>query len=273
MRQLIPSPIISVVADAVSSWETHATLDSLFLYAGAPGDPPAGSKYAKAIEWLRRVNKDETIKDPLSILGKIIENYMDDDPKPTWSSIDAEFTEKIVRIKDTLARFNLQYAPGGYILSALATPSHTLAEMIRDRDLISINREFERAYENVEGDPREAVSAASNILESICKIYIEEEPLEMPKKQDLQSVWSVVRKDLGFDPREVVDQDLKEILSGLLAIVSGIGALRSHASSAHGSGRKIYKLESRHARLSVHAAHTAALFILESWDKKRKGTL
>ena len=92
----------------------------------------------------------------------------------------------------------------------------------------------------------------------------------MPAKQDLKPVWNVVRKDLGFDPSRVEDQDLETILTGLLALVDGIGALRTHASSAHGAGKKSYKLESRHSRLAVHSAHTVALFVLESWARKKK---
>ncbi len=99
-------------------------------------------------------------------------------------------------------------------------------------------------------------------------MYIEDEGLKLPNKLDLQPIWAVVRKDLGFDPKNVEDRDLKEILSGMIAAVNGIGALRSHASSAHGSGRKIYNLEPRHARLAIHAAHTVAAFIMESWEKK-----
>jgi len=92
----------------------------------------------------------------------------------------------------------------------------------------------------------------------------------MPSKQDLQPVWSVVRKDLGFDPSRIEDRDLQEVLSGIIAVVNGIGALRTHASSAHGAGKKTYKLAPRHARLAIHSAHTVALFVIESWDKKRE---
>ena len=215
------------------------------------------------------MNTDASIEDPLAVLGKIIEGYLEQYLDSKDLAFDLANTRN-VRIHDALGRFNLQYAQGGKIISALAAPSRTLAEMIRGRDLANINQEFERAYETVENYPREAVSAACNILESICKIYIEDESLEMPSKQDLQPVWSIVRKDLGFDPSQIADRDLQEILSGLLAVVSGVGALRTHASSAHGSGRKVYRLEPRHARLATHAAHTIALFILESWEKKKK---
>jgi hypothetical protein len=164
----------------------------------------------------------------------------------------------------------MKYLRGGHIVTSLGAPTRTLEEFIRDRDTPSIEHEFQRAMENVESSPREAVSAASNILESLCKVYIAEEKLEMPAKQDLKPVWTVVRKHLGFDPSVVEDQDLQTILTGLFAVVDGIGALRTHASSAHGAGKKSYKLEPRHARLAIHAAHTVALYVIESWDKRKK---
>ena len=133
-----------------------------------------------------------------------------------------------------------------------------------------LHGEFDRALSKVNSEPREAVSAACNILESIFKVYITDEGLPKPQKQDLQNVWKVVRADLGFDTKLVQDDDLKRVLSGILSIVDGIGAFRTHASSAHGEGRRVYKLKPRHARLAIHSAHTIALFVLESWDDKRE---
>lgn len=268
MRRLIPAPVLSICAEIAADRETHATLDSLFTYAGAPGEPPSGSKLAKAQAWLRLANKDENIR-PLEVLGRLIENYME-------SPLDPENTRDQERLKDrehiakVLAQCELQYLKGGKVAGALGTPSRTLEEFIKDRDLASIDAEFNRALSNVEVNPREAVSAASNILESVCKVYITEEGLEAPAKQDLKPVWTLVRKHLGFDPSTVEDQDLQQILSGLISITEGIGALRTHASSAHGAGKKSYKLEPRHARLAIHSAHTVALFILESWRKKKR---
>lgn len=263
-RRVIPAPVMAVVAEVIASRESHASLDSLFMDAEAPGDPPEGSKHVKALEWLRRTNKEGSV-DPMKVLGRLIENYMETaDPFEPFSPETCR--ERISRI---LGQCELQYAKGGIIVGSLAAPSRRLEQLIRDRDLGSINAEFDRALRNIEINPREAVSAACNILEAVCKTYIEDEKLQMPSKQDLHPVWSVVRKDLGFDPAQVVDRDLQEILSGLIAIVAGIGALRTHASSAHGPGRKPYRLEPRHARLAVHSAHTVVLFVIEAWDKKR----
>lgn len=270
MSNLIPSPLISAVANIVAERETHASLDSLFLHGGAPGEPPPGSKSVKALEWLRRTNKESA--NPLQVLGKIIESYMEE-PAPTGGPFDdfppPPCTPEQDKINKSLNRYEMKYARGGHIVNSLGAPTRTLESFIQDRDIPSIDHEFRRAMDNVESSPREAVSAASNILESLCKVYISEEQLDMPARQDLKPVWTVVRKHLGFDPSVVEDQDLQTILTGLFAVVDGIGALRTHASSAHGAGKKAYKLEPRHARLAIHAAHTVALYVIESWDKRK----
>jgi hypothetical protein len=72
-------------------------------------------------------------------------------------------------------------------------------------------------------------------------------------KQDLSSVFAVVRKHLTFDPATIEDEDLKSILSGFITVVGAIARLRTHASSAHAQAttKRTYKLEPRHARPSV----------------------
>ena len=268
IRKSIPAPVIAVLSEVLTEAETHAGLNRLFMHAGASGDPPVGvNKQVKVQEWLRQANKDANVN-PLEVLGRLIEPVMEADcDAPT---VGESRRERKAKVEAALARCELHYVKGGLIAGALGPASRTLDDLIRGRNTDALEDEFTRALRNVEANPREAVSAGSNILESVCKIYIQDRRLEMPAKQDLPGVWAVVRKDLGFDPSAVEDRDLKEILSGLLAIVSGIGALRTHASSAHGTGRKAYRLEPRHARLAVHAAHTVVAFVLESWDKKER---
>lgn len=272
MKKEIPAPIIAVVAKYLPDLETHASLNNLFLYADAPGEPPEGTKPAKVQEWLRRINKE--CEHPLKVLGKIVETHIEiteeSKPKLLWNdsnaNLDAEFKEKLLA---TLEHSNLTYTKGGHISDGSSAPSKALAELIKDLDIPSIDTEFTRALANVNSEPRESVSAACNILESIFKVFIEDEGIAKPQKQDLQNVWKVVKGELGFDPKLVQDDDLKKVLSGIISIVDGIGAFRTHASSAHGEGRKIYNLKPRHASLAIHSAHTIALFVLETWNERR----
>lgn len=276
MTQKIPAPIIAILSEYLSILESHAALDNRFMYADAPGNPPEGSRSAKITAWLQRVNRES--KEPLKVLGRLIESYMEL-PVPSadtdeWGnpSLPVQNPSKIElkeRLEVELNRYSLSYLIGGVITDGGLAPSRSLAEIIKGRDIPAIEIEFERALKNLGSEPREAVSAACNILESVFKIYIQDEGLEMPKKQDLQGVWRVVRAHLGFRPEILEDNDLQRILTGVLSVVDGVGALRTHASSAHGQSRIIYNLEPRHARLAVNAAHTIVLFVLETWDKRK----
>lgn len=274
MKKEIPAPIIAVLSENLHNIESHASLNNLFMHADAPGDPPEGSKPVKVQQWLRRINKESNY--PLIILGKLIEPYMElledeDTDQVSWGvNVSDQKQDLKVKLRSTLERCNLTYLSGGIISDGSSAPSRSLSDLIKGRDLPSIEAEFDRALSKVNSEPREAVSAACNILESIFKVYITDEGLPKPQKQDLQNVWKVVRADLGFDTKLVQDDDLKRVLSGILSIVDGIGAFRTHASSAHGEGRRVYKLKPRHARLAIHSAHTIALFVLESWDDKRE---
>lgn len=132
----LPAHLISVLSEEISGSETHATLDSLFMYANAPGDPPAGSKLAKTQEWLRRINTDENCNS-LEITGYLIEGYMEPpvpDKKYPWSdnsSID-EFQEKRRdRIKQALARANLQYFTGAKVSHISGSSSRSLQDIIK----------------------------------------------------------------------------------------------------------------------------------------------
>ncbi|MGJ3701729.1 abortive infection family protein [Variovorax sp. AFSI2.2] len=277
MAQLIPQPLVAVIAELVAHAETHATLHGLFMHAEASGDAPDGNKLAKAQDWLRNTNKRHP--EPLAVAGGIICGYMEDpdmDAEYSYAGFgdEPEFVVKkralVRKVEAVLGRCGLNYHSGGVITTGGLAPSKALGEIIRGRDLPAIHREFERAMESVESKPRDAVSAAANILESVFKTYIEDNGLTMPDKQDLQPVFKVVRADLGLDPGSIEDNDLRTIISGLFSVVDGIGALRTHASSAHSEGRKGYKLEPRHARLAVNAAHTVGAFVMETWDKKAR---
>lgn len=270
----IPRPVISVVAEALSLVFTHAQLDNMFMYADAPGEPPGGSKLVKCQEWLERCNKDANING-YKVLGAVLEDFMDrelPDVYP-WSGIDPnkEWKDKRDFLVKAIAKHGLSYLTGGRVLkNGTAGPSKKLDEILRERDLAALDREFDRAVKTIESDPPSSLTAACSMVEAMCRIYIDDNQLEMPREKSIKPLWHVVKKDLGFDPSRVEDQDLLKILSGLGSVVEGVGALRTHASSAHGQGRKCYNIQPRHARLAVHSAHTLIIFVLETWDKKIK---
>ncbi len=263
----IPPSVIGTASPILAHAYTHAQLNALFMSAGFPGDVPDGNKIEKCRSWLRRANAE--CGDSLRIFGALIAEFMD--AENTMWGTSAEGIDGRERILGALGKEGLSYSRGGHIHGAsLSGPSRSLAQRLEAEGIPAVEIEYERAYKAIESDPGAAVTAACAILESVCKSYLEAQGLAVPSKQVLGALWPLVASHLGLGPKDVANDDLKRILQGLYSIGDGIAALRSHTGSAHGHAQgKSYRLAPRHARLAVHAAHTMALFVLETWEERR----
>ena len=259
----VPVPVCSIVGEILGSTVyNHRKLETIFYEAGARGSVPEGNCVVKCQTWLKRLHTEAD--NPLAVLGKLIEEFMEVDVEYYTTQDDDR-----KRISEVLAKFGLSYRQGGIVYGQrTASPTRSLQQQLRDRNIFAIDDEFARCLENVDSDPRAATTAASSILESLFKVYIEDNGLDLPSKQTIIPLWRVVSKHLGVEPSVVEDEDLKKILSGLTSIVDGIGSLRTHIGSAHGRGRRTYRLQPRHARLTVHASHTLVGFLLDTWDAR-----
>jgi hypothetical protein len=270
---VIPSTLIGLLAEILDRCYTRSDIVSTLMSSGAGGEEPrranAGTynKSQMVIEWLNRLNRDNP-EAALTVLGNILRTLLEPDsrrhsqPRP----------EDIADLNRKLDDAGLTYAAAGRVVDSLnaGLASRSLSDLLEEHDFPGVLEEFDRAISNLGSDPREAASAASNILEAICKEYIEQRQLQMPSDQSLYPLFKVVRDDLGLNPESVSAQDKIKILSGLASIVSGVGALRTHASSAHapetsGGGPE---LSQRDARLAVHASHAAVVFIIDTWAQR-----
>jgi hypothetical protein len=263
----LPVPVCSIVGDVLGSFVAyHKPLERTFYEAGATGEVPPGNCVIKCQSWLKRLHEEVT--DPVAVLGKVIEEFMEVDNSYRRGE-DQEVGRK--KITEVLARFGLSYHQGGVILGAVnALPTKSLKQVLKDRDLVGVDSEFERALANIEKDPPAAITAACSILESLFKVYIEDNGIDMPADQSLKPLWKAASKHLGLDPAAIEDDDVKKVLSGLNSVVDGIGSLRTHTGSAHGRGRRSYRLQPRHARLAIHASHTLVGFFIETWDERKR---
>ncbi|MFG1417760.1 abortive infection family protein [Xanthobacter sp. V0B-10] len=150
---------------------------------------------------------------------------------------------------------------------------HTLADAASDIDFDTVQQDLERAQRGAEEDPETAVTAACSIIESVCRSVLVELGLPLPAKKDVQGLYQAVREPLGLAPNkdgipDLIADDVRSILGGINTVVNGIGALRTHAGSAHGRERGHRRIDARIARLSLHAASTIALFLVETWQMK-----
>ncbi|WP_337054710.1 abortive infection family protein [Pseudoxanthomonas sp. USHLN014] len=242
----------------------HKSIETLFYESGASGDPPEGNVYKKTELWLIREGKEDPSK-ALSILGKVIEDFMDGDSTRSMNHEEKPKAQK--RLTDALARYQLNYGFGGQIFGAasVTAPSKAFGEALREFSVAEIEDEFSRAVRFIDSDLPSAVTAACAIVEALCKHYIAQQNLDLPSMQTVKPLCQKVSKHLKLSPDQIEDDDLKRVLTGLSSIVDGLGAFRTHAGSAHGQHKRSYKVAPRHARLVVHASHSLCLFIIETW--------
>jgi hypothetical protein len=262
MANKIPNSLIGAVSSVLAEYYySHSTLNSLFMESGAPGGVPEGNCETKCSSWLRRCNDDPTV-DPLQVLGQVIQKFMDTEPND-W---DQKIGPRQERIRASLAKNQLTYQMNGVITLAGTSPAaKSLVAYFKASDFSSIEAEFQRAIAHVDRDPHAAITAASAIIEALCKIYIEMHGLEMPSKQTIAPLWKVVQQHLGLNIDPTLQDDQKRILQGLASIVDGVGAYRTHIGSAHGRGIEPPEIVPSEARLAVHASHTIVIFVMERW--------
>ncbi len=262
MANKIPNSVVGAVSSVIAAhYYSHSVLNSLFMESGAPGDIPLGNCETKCSAWLKRCNEDPTV-DPLAVLGLVIQKFMDQEP----SNYQPAIVEGQKRIRESLARNQLTYQVNGFIaLAGSSVATKTLSYYLKAGDFASIEVEFARAIEQLDRDPHAAITAASSIIEAVCKTYIETFGLEMPSNQSISPVWRIVQTHLGLNLDATLREDQKRILQGLASIVDGVGSYRTHIGSAHGRGISPPKITVWEARLAVNASHSLVTFVMELW--------
>lgn len=98
---------------------------------------------------------------------------------------------------------------------------------------------------------------------------MEERRNEVDKNWDLLKLLKETTKQLQLTPDGIPDtinasRSIKSVLGSLTTVVQGLRELRNQYGSGHGKKANFKGLTTRHAKLSVGAASTLAIFLLET---------
>ncbi|MFY9343122.1 MAG: abortive infection family protein [Planctomycetota bacterium] len=151
--------------------------------------------------------------------------------------------------------------------------ANELAVVAARLSLASVEADFARATQRADNEPEGAITAACSLVESVCKPILDEMAKPLPNKKDIKALVQDVASHLRLSPARTDlpaewEADIKQILTGLVSVAGGIGALRTHAGDAHGRGRKPVAVDSRIARFAIHAASTLSVFLLDTWQQR-----
>jgi|ERR1017187_1147366 hypothetical protein len=113
-------------------------------------------------------------------------------------------------------------------------------------------------------DPPEAATRASRLIETLCKHILHTKGKTLPGDQSIQHLYKAASKALVLGPEQQSSDDLRAIGLGMTALTSGVGALRTHAGTAHGTGPTSQPVTFSQARLAVNAAGVLATFLMDT---------
>jgi len=248
-----------------------------FLDCGLDIRIGSSSRVPATLDYLRAADARE---DGGLCLKRIIEKVCD--PREYLAE-----PEKACAVRDYL---NKALAPDGFVVVILcgraALTERQLAGEIVELfirkvailNFDTVQVEVARALINVDSDPEDAVTAASSLIEAVCRSILIELGLPIPLRRDIDGVLKAVQEPLGLSPgrsdlETEIEADVRQILGGLTSVAKGIGALRSHGGDAHGREKGYRRTDSRIARLAINAASSLALFLIETWERKQQRAL
>jgi hypothetical protein len=159
----------------------------------------------------------------------------------------------------------IEYAEG-----ARQSPSDLPVEQgLASLEASHIHELWTKALQRRSDDPEGAITAARALLESVCKLILDEAGETYQEGAELPKLYGRAAQRLNLAPSQHTEQVFKQILGGCQSVVEGIGAVRNRLSDAHGKGRQPVRPAPRHAELVVNLAGAMAVFLSATWIQFR----
>lgn len=151
-----------------------------------------------------------------------------------------------------------------------APADKTVSDALKTLDAGEVQDLWSRALERRSDDPGGAITAARTLLESTCKVILDEMEVEYDDGDDLPKLYRTTAASLNLAPDKHSDPLFKQVLGGCKSVVEGLGAIRNRHGDAHGKGKKASKVAPRHAELAVNLAGGMATFLVQTWAATHK---
>ena len=140
-----------------------------------------------------------------------------------------------------------------------------VAASLKSDNLYQDLRRLERVGDQ---EPGEAIALAKEIVESCCKLILDDRSITYPEKAEIPQLLRMLRGELrimpaGIDENAKASKEIREVLTSLGKIAHALGPIRNAYGKGHGRGRSFKGLEPRHARLAIGAASTFVDFVLD----------
>jgi hypothetical protein len=150
------------------------------------------------------------------------------------------------------------------------SPADTLiSNSVQGLDGEFVHAAWRKALHRRDNDPEGAITMARSLLESVCKLILDEAGIDYGDAPDINKLYSLAAEQLNLSPSQHANKDFKRILGGCTSVVEGLGGLRNRLGDSHGKGASWVKPAPRHAELAVNLAGAMATFLLATWEFRK----
>ena len=131
-----------------------------------------------------------------------------------------------------------------------------------------INDQIKKARGKLAQDDYDgAITNVRSLVEAFQEEIIRRSGAGVPKYEgDLLKLYKKTKQVLNLDPSEQPSDILKQVLTGLNSIVSGLSGMSNKMGDRHS---RTYKPSRHHAKLAINAAFTFCEFLLDSYEYQK----
>jgi len=258
----------------ISPYRTASKLVSFFNSHGANNLDGQGfpSRRVFAQQQLQNFNATDTMK---SIIEDSVDprHYLDTDfsVETVVEHLNQYLTYDGFQITKEGLYYRVQLKQG----PSIPTPGFVNSLSSQKGSHTFILEQSDKCREKLEsGDYDGAITNARSMVEAVFEeILLKAGQCVLNHDGDLNKLYREVKKILNLDPsQQDLTDTLKQILSGLNSIVTGIAGISNKMGDRH--ARK-YKPDKHHALLAVNTAYSICEFLIASmeYQKNRKGVV
>lgn len=217
-------------------------------------------------------------------------------PDETFLKFLCEMVHPVVRssqeeVRQLVDFFNAQLRADGWILVATTHMSGRpvfaaqrtkgakqpatalrLPEYQRLREPRVFEEHLRRIEAGIKADPAAAIASSKELVESVCKIILDDYKVAYSGKDDLPDLYKKAATELKLTAESVPgsakgSQAAQGALRALVTVVQRLAELRNELGLGHGRAQASQAL-ARHARLAFNSASAVAEFLLDTWHER-----
>lgn len=137
--------------------------------------------------------------------------------------------------------------------------------ILESYSLDHVRKDWDRAIEQSNIDPEDAITAARSMLESTCKWILARMNISYTIRDDLPQLYKKVANELEFFPDRDGERLVKQITGSMSSIVTAIAEFRNKYSDSHGKDEKYIPPLTSHSVLTVNLSGSLCTFLFETY--------